>query len=172
MYLGLIKNIFKSGIFPYSIKSFWIFYEYKMKIKNQFKIYNMNSLFKESFHGIREKFKPKIQIQKKNNPGNIIRESMKYNSVSDLQKSNDFLFNVLKNINFNPFFGFKVDIKKHWVVLNGYTIEETHAVIYNIDTYNNNIWVLYKNKQTKKIVLESFNSEHILLKDRRFTTYL
>ena len=55
------------------------------------------------------------------------------NWIVELQKDNDFLKNKLSNINLNPFFGHKVNIKEHAFGMGTNFISKTPGIIYNID---------------------------------------
>jgi hypothetical protein len=90
------------------------------------------------------------------------------NWISELQNSNDFLKNKLSNINVNPFFGYKVKIKEHYINVGTNFINETEGVIYNIG--KGIAWVLYKNKENEKKI-NSFHLKHIEFIDPKFDKY-
>ena len=88
--------------------------------------------------------------------------------VIELQKINDFLKNKLSNINVNPFFGYKVNIKEHAFGMGTNFISKTPGIIYNIDKAS--AWIMYKNDENEKIIT-SFNIRNIEFVDKRFDKF-
>ena len=90
------------------------------------------------------------------------------NWVIELQKDNDFLRNKLSNINVNPFFGYKVNIKEHAFGMGTNFISETQGIIYNID--KSNVWVMYKTEENEKKITY-FHINNIDFVDERFNKF-
>ena len=89
--------------------------------------------------------------------------------IIELQKSNIFLRKKLSNINVNPFFGYKVNIKEHAYAMGTIFFPKTPGIIYNID--KSNCWVLYKNQDNEKTI-KSFFLTNIEFVDPRFDNLL
>ena len=89
--------------------------------------------------------------------------------IIELQKSNDFLRNKLSNINVNPFFGYKVNIKEHAYAMGTEFFPKTPGIVYNIN--KSYCWVLYKNEDNEKTI-RSFVITNIEFVDPRFDDLL
>ena len=69
------------------------------------------------------------------------------------------------NINLNPFFGYKVQIKEHAYSMGTGFIQETDGILYNINKCT--VWVLYKDEDNE-INLNGFHINNVVFVDKRF----
>tara|TARA_Y100000816_G_C26020474_1_gene533854 strand:- start:283 stop:603 length:321 start_codon:yes stop_codon:yes gene_type:complete len=90
------------------------------------------------------------------------------NWVLELQKSNDFLRNKLSNINYNPFFGYKIRVRQHFNGMTQTHVPETYGVIYTLT--KGTIWFLAKNDNDEKIMKRAYINNVDFI-DERFDSF-